>query len=401
MMKIRRFFSKGIAYAWYFSGCAAFVRLACRLVPAKRGRIVFDNFHGRGFGDHQKYIARELLRRQAPVEIVFLSTDPAKDAASVPPGIRLAKYAVWSVIRELARAEVWCSNQSWTDFIAWGLGKKKSQTYVQTFHGSLGIKRIGADIPSGGALRLWLRILRRDAAMIDYLISNSTWESEFVYRRRFFGCGDVRLLGHARNDILFENPQSVRAAVREQCGLAPDDRLVLYAPTYRAGGGTEALLTDFASLRDACERRFGGRWKVGVRYHPNWRNRVVAERDGTTVDLTAYPDMQELLVAADVLVTDYSSCIFDFMLTRRPAFVYASDLDLYENERGFYYPFSETPFPVARTPAELAENIQAFADADYGRKCEAFLRGKGCVEDGRAASRVADLILRCVNRILV
>lgn len=390
-MRIPRFVRKVLSYGWYFLGGAALVRLGCRLAPVRRGKIVFDNFHGRGFGDHQKYIALELLRRHVGSEIVFFATNPAQAASGAPPGIRFAPYTVLSVLRELATAEVWCSNQSWTDFIAWGLAKTRDQLYVQTFHGSLGIKRIGVDIPAGKLPRLWLRLLRRDAEMIDLLISNAAWESEFVYRRRFFGCGRIALVGHPRNDVFFGDSGAVRNAVRNRYDLRPDERLVLYAPTYRAGGGTDALLFDYASLVDALESRFGGKWRAAVRFHPNWRNRKMVD-DLRVINMTDYPDMQDLLVTADALVTDYSSCMFDFMLTRRPVFVYATDCAKYEHDRGFYYPLADTPFSVAKNEQELVTNVREFDGERYRARVREFLEGKGCVEDGRASERVADLI---------
>ena len=130
-----------------------------------------------------------------------------------------------------------------------------------------------------------------------------------------------------------------------------------------------------------------------VRLHPNMLSYVGDLGFGASVvDATRYPDMQELLIASDILVSDYSSCMFDFMLTRRPVFVHAPDLEEYQRVQGFYYPMSETPFPVAKTEAGLAENIASFDEAKYRAGVDAFLKGKGCVEDGHATERVCDLI---------
>ena len=102
--------------------------------------------------------------------------------------------------------------------------------------------------------------------------------------------------------------------------------------------------------------------------------------------------MQELLVAADALITDYSSCIYDFLLTRRPGFIYAPDRKKYEAGRGLCYPLSETPFPVAETNEQLIQAIRSFDEVAYRTRVEEFLRGKGSIDDGRASARVADLI---------
>ena len=386
---------KVIPYLWYYLGPAALVRLYCRTRRVKRGKIVFNNFHGCGFGDHQKYIALELLRRKSPVEIVWLAADPATVVPTLPPNVRVAGFSPLKAIGEMATAQFWCSNQSLDKFIVWGLFKKPGQCYIQTFHGSLGIKRVGADIPSDGSVQLWLEMLKRDAKMIDYLISNARWESEFVYARRFFGKGETREFGHPRNDVFFGGADSFRAKVRSTLGLSASDRIVLYAPTHRRGGGTSGYLLEFGQIIRACEHRFGGTWKAVVRLHPNMlgiANRFVF--DAVAVDATRYDDIQELLVGSDALISDYSSCMFDFMLSRRPVFVYASDLEQYERERGLYYPMSETPFPVAKDEAGLRDNIRGFDDAKYRAGVEEFLKGKGCVEDGHAAERVVELIER-------
>ena len=111
------------------------------------------------------------------------------------------------------------------------------------------------------------------------------------------------------------------------------------------------------------------------------------------VNVAAYDDIQELLVAADAMATDYSSCICDFLLGGRPGFIFAPDLDAYANGRGLCYPLETTPFPVAKTSSGLADAIRAFDAVRYAEARESFLEARGCVEDGQASARVADLIV--------
>lgn len=389
-----RFFRKAAPYVWLCLGLSFAVRLWCRTRKTVPGKIVFNNFHGRGFGDHQKYIALELLRRGFRGEMVWLASDAEAVRRTLPPEIRIVptgRRFPFSTLREMATAQFWCSNQSFTSFAAWGLDKRPDQTYINTHHGSLGIKCIGSDIPHARSIPLREYVLRRDAAMIDYLISNATWEADFVYRRRFYGYGKVELFGHPRNDILFGDHAEVRQKVAASLGLCADDRILFYAPTYRNMSQQDVYLHDFADVLTACARRFGGTWRAVVRLHPIMR-RADFRFGADVVDATDYPDIQELMVAADAMVCDYSSCMFDFMLTRRPVFVYAPDMEEYERTQGFYYPMSETPFPVAKSEEELSDRIRAFDDAKYRAGVEGFLKGKGCVEDGHATERVANLI---------
>ena len=150
---------------------------------------------------------------------------------------------------------------------------------------------------------------------------------------------------------------------------------------------------DFSLLRQSLEERFGGGWLILMRLHPRMKEFTeLLPKEPFCADVTEYPDIQELLAAADAVVTDYSSAVFDFLLTGRPAFLYAPDYKAYETMRGLYYPLEETPFPVALTNAQMAKHIASFDELVYKEKVRDFLEEKGSVEDGRAAFRVAGLI---------
>ena len=136
-----------------------------------------------------------------------------------------------------------------------------------------------------------------------------------------------------------------------------------------------------------------------VRLHPNFRQyqkRVIPQRENI-YNVSEYPDIQELLVASDIAITDYSSCIFDFMLSRKPGFIYATDIKEFDEDRGFYYPLTSTPLPVAKNNDELRKNILEFDYKSYRKKVEEFLQEKGCMEDGHASERAVDLIEEIMN----
>ena len=116
------------------------------------------------------------------------------------------------------------------------------------------------------------------------------------------------------------------------------------------------------------------------------------------IDVTDYADMQELISMADIAITDYSSWIYDFVLQRRPGFIFATDIDLYNNERGFCYPLEQTPFAIATNNAQLLQNIRDFNQPVYLDKVEAFLKDKGCMEDGHASERCVDKVLEMMGK---
>ena len=152
-------------------------------------------------------------------------------------------------------------------------------------------------------------------------------------------------------------------------------------------------------LLNALIERFAGDWVLMIRHHPRIAKEqisLIPHDNENIIDVTYYSDIQELLISADVVMSDYSSCIFDFMLTKRPAFIYATDIKKYNSERGFYYPLEATPFPIATNNKQLVQNIKNFDFKEYKQKVEIFLKEKGCIEDGKASERVVDLIRECI-----
>ena len=178
-------------------------------------------------------------------------------------------------------------------------------------------------------------------------------------------------------------------------------KLALYAPTFRDDHNFAVYDLQADRILDALEKRFGGEWRLLLRYHDNDKktesglNNV---KSGRVIDVTSLPDIQELLSFVDAGITDYSSWIYDFILGGKPGFIYARDIELYNNERGFYFTLEESPFPVAKNNDEMEENILKFDDARYRAEVKKFLEDKGCIDDGHAGERVASLITRITQK---
>ena len=152
-------------------------------------------------------------------------------------------------------------------------------------------------------------------------------------------------------------------------------------------------MPEVGKLLQCMEKRFGGRWIFALRNHPRHVGQLcVPPESDMSVDVTDYPDIQELLAASDVVLTDYSSAIFDFVLTKKPGFMLVEDYEEYRDLRGLYYPPEESPFPVAYSQQELLENIERFDEQKYLEKADLFMRRMESVEDGKAAERVVSLI---------
>lgn len=384
LVHLRMYMDKAIGYVTR--------RLIYRTGEIENNKIFIMTYDNE-FNCNPKYIANELIRRKLPVDIVWaVSSLKSPHIEEFPKQIRLVKRGSYEMFEEQASAKVWIDNA--LNCVWFEMPKKKGQIYFNTWHGSLGIKRLSGN-------RTWMWHARYCDKKTDYCITNSSFE-ENVFRDTFWPHVNFLKFGHARNDILFADSEEKRIIKDKVCtfyNLPKNVNIFLYAPTFRDNGSQDAFLVDYDEIRQALFSRFGGEWVVLARAHfKNLRNENKIKKDVSWVlDGTLYRDMQELMIAADVGLTDYSSWAYDFVLTRKPLFIYAPDIDKYDQMRGFYYPISSTPFPVSYTIADLVSNIKNFNDTEYKKKVDAFLKDKGCYEMGNAAKRIVDKIVEVMG----
>ena len=384
LRKIKPFVSKLFFYLFCFR-------------KIKKNKIVFSNFLGEQYGCNPKYITEELLRQNLDCEIVWLVKKKYLTSNEFPKKVRLSDFGnTVNALKELSTAKLWIDNQRKVNFINLGLRKRKGQFYINTWHGSLGIKRLDFDVPqfNNTGNQNWLNNCFYDSSICDFAISNSAFETE-VYKNGLHYM-NVKEFGHPRNDILFniEKISEIKNKIANMYNFASDKKIVLYAPSFRDSGRLDWLDIDLALLRQSLSEKFGEDFIVLAKLHPRliqFSQSFFAEKIDV-YDVTQYPDMQELMLVSDIMVSDYSSCMFDFMLTKKPVFVYANDIKRYNNERGFYYPMEETPFLIATTNGELRNNILEFDLEKYIEKLESFIADKKCIEDGNASIRVVELV---------
>ena len=347
--------------------------------------VLFQTFQGT-YCCNPKYVT-EALAARTDVELVW-GLEHGCDAGSLPSSVKVVRKGSPAYYLAVATAKVWFEN---------GLNlvrspyvrKRRGQVYFQPLHGSLGLKRQGL---AGASVR------DKADAITDYCISNSAFETE-VYRTSYWPTTEILEYGHPRNDVFFrgeEEKARLSAKVRAALGLEGGGRLALYAPTFRPDGDVSCLDLDPVMLKVALARRFGGSWKVLFRLHRRDAVRGQAPK-GSWIDASGYSDIQELMVACDVGITDYSSWICDYVFGDGYGFIYARDVDKYSENPGFYYPLETTPFPLARSNEDLAAAIEAFDPERYREGKAAFIRSKGCVEDGQASERCARKIMEAIG----
>ena len=357
------------------------------ILPIKTNRIVFCSYYGRGYSDIPKAIAQELLASGRDLEMIWLVNN-RQEAETLPEGILPCPYHSPRRIWALASAKVWVDNCRKYDRF-----KKKNQYYLQTWHG-FPLKRIERDALDSLAPD-FERGAVRDSRHTDLLLSGSRHTTD-VLRRSFWYDGEIAQFGSPRNDVFFSPQPEIRQKVLKHFALPRQTQLLLYAPTFRVDKSTAAYAIDVERALAACQARFPGPWAALIRLHPN-----VAEQSSNlfpydarrVLDATAYPDMQELLCAADLLITDYSSSMFDYALSGKPCIQFALDMEDYRKDRNFYFPLDSLPFPLATSNEELSREICSLDTDLYRQRWAAFAQAQGICEDGQAAQRCANWIL--------
>ena len=334
-------------------------------VPVRKGRVLCDAFGGLQYSCNPKYITEALLREYPnDFQIIWSFFNPDSITGLNEKIIKVKKWSL-KEFYYIATSEFLISNIRFNDF-GWGWRKRKDQKYIMTWHGSMALKRVEFDakeqLPAS-----YITKAVDDSKNIDLMLSDSEWCNDFM-RRAFKYDGEILDKGLPRNDVFLQPTKIARIAdkVRGYYGIKKDEKILLYAPTFRVDKSINNYIFQWEKVLKEVEKCFESKFKIMIRLHPNMMGIVDPAPMMTLsncVDVTAYPDMQELLCAADVLITDYSSSMFEFAIKKSPCFLYAPDADSYD--RGFYFRLEDLPFPVSKSTNELTEQILSFNENKY------------------------------------
>jgi CDP-glycerol glycerophosphotransferase len=348
-------------------GAAAYRR--SRTTP--EDAVYFESFYGRTAGDNPLGIDRALARMYPDVRRYWSVAD---GSIAIPDGaVRLIEgSAEWWRVRAAARVLVV------NDWLRWPYRRRRHQHVVQTWHGTM-LKRLALDRPDV-SVRKRVAIIREQHRWDALLVQNAY--SARIFRSAYAVRGPIWQTGYPRNDVFADPGRAAR--VRTVVGVPADARLVLYAPTWR--DDRDEIIDDLDAVAFAAA--LPSDHVLLVRGHSRTLGHGRDLRGERLVDVTSYPDAADLLLIADVLVTDYSSVMFDFAATGKPMVFYVPDLAHYSEQlRGFYFDLlAEAPGPIVNTRADLLDAIKhpgEFADK-YALWRQRFVPD----DDGRAGERV-------------
>ena len=363
------------------AGARAFQRIG---KPSPR-RVLFNSFNG-SFSDSPRAIYEELVRRGVTRAHVWMRS---RTADGFPAGAVTVEPYTLPYLREAGRAGYVVSNIE----MPRNFRKRRGMTYVQTWHGTP-LKRIGFDNERWRDNPRGLDRMAREFAKWDFLVSQNRFSTD-IFRRAFRFDGEILETGYPRNDVLSSPEATVmRRDVRTKLGIADDSRVILYAPTWRdnlvdAHGALRfSLALDVEGMAD----RLGGDHVLLLRLHRLLSSELGDDLGKFVRNVSSHPDIRELYLAADALITDYSSAMFDFAVTGKPIVFFTYDLQEYrDGVRGFYFDLeAEAPGPLCRTSAEV---IDALSDlAVPSERYERFRRKFCPLDDGGAGGRVVDRV---------
>lgn len=367
-----------------------------KVLPIKKGIIVFESNVGRNYTGNPRYIYEEMVRQglDKKYTCVWVFEDVSTAVLGNALKIRRTRFRFFYY---MAVAQVWVSDSRLPKYLT----KRKGNTYIQTWHGTP-LKKLALDmdvLSMGGNTNIegYHNNFVANSRTWDYLISQNGFSSE-TFKRCFDFKKTMLEIGYPRNDILVnENSKEKIDEYKKQLGLPLDKKIILYAPTWRDdqyySKGKYKFVTamDYDKMREAL----GDEYVMIVKYHYLVKEQLDWEAyKGFIYQYNETQDIAQLYLVSDMLITDYSSVMFDYSILRRPMVFFAYDMDSYKtNLRGFYFDFLEAaPGPIVMTNEEMIAAIKEYNESQWEDKYQAFHDKFNHVDDGQASRKIVQLI---------
>lgn len=389
-----------------------FLKVSFFKVPVRSNRIFFNSYDGQ-YADSPKYISQWLHQQDPDLDLVWLISSKSNKAA-IPDYIRTvdpknkfrryyyefsSKVVIDNILGTFSKYVY--ESGSYEDIKKFNqILAKSNQLRYSTWHGTP-LKKMGID------QKMNQHITGFSNTLTGMFLGNAY--SRSIMERLTFHKLPIEVLGSPRNDLLFQYCPNKINDLKGKLNLPLDKKIALFAPTFRSdetgqddlykSGIWQINLWDFDKLCLALKHKFLGEWIIVGRFHdhvitqiswPHLESKFPKLYNGNVGD-----DMAEYLAVSDLLITDCSSCVIDFSITKRPAFLFFPDYEHYANvERGFYLDMIKLPFPLSQTFEELLETIANLDEAEYQNSIDILLKYMGTYEDGKSTERIARLILQ-------
>lgn len=373
-----------------FKLCAIYIlklfMILLHVFPVKNNRIIFNSYSGRQYACNPKYISMYLNENyEGQYELIWAIRNASSYKWLTEEGIKVVEYYSLKRLFYEATAKVSINN---VGSFSW-MPNTKNQLRINTWHGGGCYKKVGLGEKQNDFIMK--KTIAMTAKNTSYMLASSKYNAEIVWPQDLGYHGEVLRIGFPRNDIFFgNNAQQVREKVCSVLDIPKQDKILMYAPTWRYGTSDAIILPDFDRLRLACTKRFGGEWTVLFRAHD-----LTTKQWGkiNCKDVSNYADMQELLIATDFLISDYSSCIWDYSLQiTKPCILFVPDLSQYEEMRGFDIDIHTWGFPICANDKEAEDAIASWDELQYANNMKMHHDSLQSYDKGNACYKLAKII---------
>ena len=360
-----------------------FINEITKMFPIKKNRCLIYSSYGANYGCNPKYVSKYLVENNPEIEVIWVFNQPEKYDIR---GVKKVKNMSLKYFYYLSTSKFIITNfRTPVEF-----KKRDKQIYIQTWHSSLRLKMIEKDaedtLPQN-----YIKQAKEDSKKLDYLVSGCRYSTE-IFKRCFWYDGEILEIGTPRNDFLLTTNEKKIRDIKDNLGIG-DEKILLYAPTFRKDNNLDVYNINYERLLNNLEKKYNYKWKILLRLHPHLINIMPEIKVENVINVTKYDDIQELLAISDILISDYSSLMFDFTITKRPCFLYVPDLEEYQSkDRKLYFNVKELPFKIAKSNDELIDEIVNFSNEEYNKSLELFLNKIGSYENGKASQKIAKLI---------
>ena len=352
--------------------------------------ILFMCFGGRRATDSPRRLLEEFQRRGTQWPMYWAIAD---FSVPVPAGTEpvLIGSRLWYQL--LIESRILINNNNFPFYFR----KREGQVYIQTWHGTP-LKKLGNDVARTNFSLSYWNLMWREAKYWDALLAQNGYATEIL--ANCFGFeGQVVAEGYPRNDSLTaERMEQDRPAIRRRLGIPEGKTAILYAPTWRDDAKTASRQYEMVTYLDfeAAQQQLGEDYVLLLRGHHNIASQRQTASNKFVIDVTEYPEVNDLYAAADILVNDYSSVMFDFCVTGKPILFLTPDIAQYrDSTRGFYFDLEEkAPGPLLNTTDEVVRSIRNIGAVSrrYAPKYQAFVQMFAPQCDGNATGRVFDAL---------
>lgn len=371
-------------------------KIETKVLPINKKIITFESNMGRNYTGSPRYIYEEMVKQglDKKYRCYIMLDDPSTEVIGSGIKVKRSRFKYFFI---MGIAGTWISDSRQPNYII----KRKNVNYIQTWHGTP-LKKLALDmdcVNMGGEtdIEKYKKNFYDNTRTWDYLLSQNNFATN-IFKRAFAFDKTMLEIGYPRNDILFYgNNEEYITKLKTDMGLPFDKKILLYAPTWRDNQyyAKGAYKFDSQMDFDMLQRELGDEYVIIVKYHYLVRENIDwSNYKGFVYKFDMYDDIAMLYLVADMLITDYSSVMFDYSILKRPMAFFTYDLEDYkDNLRGFYFDFvEEAPGPITLTTSELIDSIKNYRQEDYQVKYEKFHSKYNHADDGNASKKIVTLI---------